>query len=166
MNEQLLKQKKDLEKERQICLQRSYNLSQRANRITEQLSEIEKQIEIRVLAVTDHAYERFKERVMEIPDKRIKPILTDKKLLEDYKKHGNGNYALYDMPHIEIVIQDFAVVTVINRMNYLERAELLRAYINYFVDARVEQEISGSSKPLRLKTFRKYYYKSRVKNAA
>lgn len=84
-------------------------------KIEKRLSEIEGTLKVleveRVLNVTEHAIQRFLERVQKVPTAIAKKILTEPGLLQRYMKHGPGKYRLKKYPHVTVVISDFSILT-------------------------------------------------------
>jgi DNA repair exonuclease SbcCD ATPase subunit len=120
-------------------------------RITEKKNELE---------ITEHAVERFKSRIMKLPNQKIKQLLKSKDLYEKYISRGAGKYKLSDdFPHAVAVVKDFTVITVYSRYDPIERLEVLKAYMQQqWIDDMVEQMFDPAKNVMKLKTFRQKYY--------
>jgi hypothetical protein len=159
MNLAHLDKKKQLQRERDSILMQIRTLKEKAEKISVELVELEKVIDVRELAVTDHAIERFKQRAIDIPTKKIRQMLTSNELTQAYRKKGDGVFTVAGMPHIRAVIRDFTIITVINTSDPEERIKMLREYMNYYIE---ELALKYTSEPevkiMKLKTFKDRYW--------
>jgi L-cysteine desulfidase len=159
---QNLQYKKQLEKERDSILMQIHTLRAKYDRIKDDLRSLVEQIAVRELVVTDHAIERFKERVIDIPVKKIKQILTSGELTEAYRRKGDGRYGIKELPNVVVQITDFAVVTVINTALPEERLELLSHYMNYYIDELALKYTGHEVNIMKIKTFKHLYWRNQI----
>lgn len=150
----------ELTRERTLVLQQIYSLQQRSKAIEEELQTMEKEIEERELVVTDHAIQRFRERVADLPRTQVKKILTNESLLKAYREKGDGRYVLEELPYVVVVVKDFAVITVISTDQPEEKLRVLKEYMEVFVEDLASKLTGNSDHVMKLRTFRKLYYKN------
>lgn len=104
------------------------------------------------LIITNHALDRFQERIMTLPRQRVKSLLTDARLLTKYERRGPGKYQLKDMPDCICVVKDYTIVTVYSKNDPIEKLKVLQQWINYCID----KEFDNTPK---FRDYRKRYYK-------
>lgn len=92
------------------------------------------------ITVTEHAIERFKERIINIPERKIKQMLRSETLLNMIKVSGSGKYVLPEMPMCTVAVEDFTIVTVYNRHDPFYKLDMLSHYMKYWVNMRVRSE--------------------------
>jgi hypothetical protein len=121
--------------------------------VSEELARLQEPRDKKVLIVSGHAVERWKQRVSDIPSKKIRGILSSAALLNAYLKGGTGRYSIDAAPTVLVVIVDFVVKTVINKNEPEEKLRLLPLYLDYFVDQKIAEALG---KPYTFMTFAKF----------
>jgi hypothetical protein len=112
------------------------------------------------LFITPHAITRFRERIMDLPNQKIKNILSDESLLNKYKENGPGRYKLPEpFTYVTVAVKDFSVITCFNQKDPEERIDLLRAYMDNWVEDRCKQVINPEWNIMALGAFKRKYYR-------
>lgn len=114
------------------------------------------------ITVAHHAVVRFKERIMNIPTKKINQLLRDKELEKAVKTYGDNTYRLKTVPNCLVVVKDYKVITCYSDSDIEWRIDRLEEYMKYWVNARVQQmlgkdrKIYGLTKFINKRTYIKY----------
>lgn len=114
------------------------------------------------ITVSHHAVVRFKERIMDIPTKKINQLLKDKELEKAVKTYGDNTYRLKTVPNCLVVAKDYKIVTCYSDSDIEWRIDRLEEYMKYWVNTRVEQmlgrdrKIYGLTKFINKRTYIKY----------
>jgi hypothetical protein len=143
-----------LRKERNTLLNQRYKINQR-------LEQIKKELDMPVdhLEVSNHAIQRFQERIENVPTKVARKILSESTLIEKYKRSGKGKFKLTAYPSVIVVISNFTVVTCFHIKDYRLRLEELEHYMDYYIDQLVASKLCGCTPKVNtLREFRKQYY--------
>ena len=112
------------------------------------------------LSISEHAIDRFKERIVDIPRQKVIKLLSSQDIFDRYKEYGPGKYRLSeDYPNVILVIEDYTICTCYMQFDYKERLTMLKSWMDQWVDERVRQELGEEVHPIKLKTFRKKFYK-------
>ena len=112
------------------------------------------------LKASEHAIERFKERIWDLPKQKVVKLLCSDDLFNRFKEYGPGKFRLSSYyPNVIIVIKDFTIITCYDQFDPIERINITKAWLDRWIEERVSQELGEDIHPLRLKTFRKTYYK-------
>jgi hypothetical protein len=129
-------------------------------RITRTRTNIQKIGKKDKLVITDHAVKRFRERVMDIPKQKVVKILGSQEMYDRYTQNGPGKYRIGgDYPHVVVVIEWYNVITCYLQTDIDEKLKLLQAYMDNWVDQRMEEMLGADKSPYKLQRFRKQYYK-------
>jgi hypothetical protein len=140
---------RELKDERNRLLEDAFKIKNRVDEINKELSERAPE----KLDITEHAIQRFQERIMILPISKIKKILTDPGLYEKYRKHGEGTYKLSEYPHIVAAVSNYRVITCYNAFDPKVRLRELEQYMEYYIERIVERI---DCPWLRVKTFRQF----------
>lgn len=120
---------------------RKYELQQEMELLTEQIAQerinLEQAKNPLKLTITEHAVQRFAQRIMKLPNAKIRAILSQPELLDKYLAKGDGKYRLKGMKHVTCVVNSGIIVTCYdNRVkDYILLLELARQYIHYRIDS-------------------------------
>ncbi|MGN7818837.1 hypothetical protein ACTJJB_01835 [Chitinophaga sp. 22536] len=131
------------------------------HRITNRIEQIRKQLDFKAteLTVSQHAVDRYRERIMDIPPTAARKILNDPQLLEKHKRYGEGTYVLSNYPNVLCVVSNWTVVTCYNRYAPEEKLKSLGRYMDYYID-KLCHRVDNPGIPIKkFKQFRKDYYK-------
>lgn len=115
------------------------------------------------IIITNHAVERYQQRINNLPAKIVKKVLSDPTLLRRYKVHGSGLYRLADYPNVITVIVNFTIVTVKSDRDPKQQLVILEQYMDKWLDLRASAISDGKPfKPPSFEYFRMKYYESSV----
>lgn len=101
------------------------------------------------LTVTEHAIERFRQRILDLPRQRIKQILSSKALYEKWKTVKGERYRVKEAAGCIAVIKDATVITVYSSIDPDYRLNVLSKYMDYFIDNLVEKHLNGLEIPVK-----------------
>lgn len=144
----------ELKTELHLLLDQRYRLTNRINQIKTILSYTPA-----VLTVSQHAVDRYRERIMNIPPTAARKILNDPALIEKCKKHGEGTYVLTNYPNVLCVIRNWTVITCYNRYAPEEKLRVLGPYMEYYIRTLAYRVDNPGVSLKTFKQFRKEYYK-------
>lgn len=99
------------------------------------------------IVITNHCYDRFRERFMKLDTKKIDSLLLDKVLTDKIRRIGNGNYVVPKLPLCAVVVVDMRMVTCIKIDDIDFRLSRLKDYIGYYVN-RLEDRANGYNVPI------------------
>jgi len=110
--------------------------------------------------VTRHAIQRFRERVADISEDRIREMLLCENCIKRYDTLGDGKYSIRPFHPVWVYVHNRRVVTVISRIGRYDirpgvKLQLLSSYMDYVIDAKVEQIVEG--KDIKIDSFEKYF---------
>ena len=91
------------------------------------------------LVITNHAVQRFRERVADIHVDKVRELLSHDSLMEKYLLYGPGTYCLYSKSSIAAVIRDATVVTVYStnakqEPTVADKLSMYPKYMDYYVN--------------------------------
>ena len=153
---------KALKEEKSKLLTEANKLLDSVFKIKQRVEEINLELdkEPDTICVSDHAIVRFKQRIQNVPNNIAKKILSDRKLLEKYKKYGEGAYRVSTHPHILAVVSNYVVVTCYSRFDYKVRLRELEKYMEFYIRELVHQKRNDFSYKIdSFSKFRKSLYK-------
>ena len=149
-----------LKSQEKVLRGRITNMQKDLGKLHAQIVDLQREVdrEPDSLSVTKHAVERFKSRIMDLPEGKIRSMLSCKKLFERYKKGGAGRYRLPELSHCTVVIKDCNVVTVFNRNDPDEKIQALKKYMDYWIEQRFKQVEEPNTYIMKFRVFRKKSY--------
>jgi septal ring factor EnvC (AmiA/AmiB activator) len=93
----------------------------------------------RKIGISQHAVQRFRERILDIPVQKVKSLFMSDALVNKIIQHGDGKYVVPDYKNCVVVVADNVIVTCYERDTIEQRFDKLRMYMNYFVNQRAIQ---------------------------
>lgn len=108
---------------------------------------------VQELEVTAHAIERFKQRILNMPNTKVRKMLKDDALFRKVKNGGDGKYSLPQIPYCIVIVRDNAIITVYSKHDAEYRLDKLAHYMSYWVNRRIDQARGLNSEIMSFENF-------------
>jgi hypothetical protein len=135
----------DLNKKRERLLVKRQQIGDTINSIDIEILKLQqeyKKVKQHGLTVTEHAIQRFQERILDLPRQRIKTILSSPELHAKYLRHKSEKYRIKEVPGCVVVIKDSKVITVYSSVDPFYRLMMLEKYMDYYIDCLITKHTS------------------------
>ena len=111
-------------------------LSKKVHDIQKQIELIESKERRRGLIITDHAFDRFKERIGCYNNDTIRNMLITQDLINKYISCNQGDIRIShpNIDNCDCVISDGRIVTIINTYDPYRELDRLSLYMKYYVN--------------------------------
>jgi len=121
-------------------------LSRKVHNIQKQIELIEIKEKKRGLILTDHAIDRFRERIGYGTEEFIRKNLITEELLNKYVSYNQSEVRIShpSIPNCDCVIIDSKIITIINTFDPYKELERLGYYMKYYINCLCKNIVPNS----------------------
>lgn len=152
MKEIHLDKKRKLNLEYNTLSEQFVSLKKKISAVQNKINEIKNKEEEQGLLISAHAYDRYKERILNTRNRYIKKHLLTKDLI-NLVKNKDGNFSHPNIKHLTVVVKDNTIVTLYKSFDVEKEFNYLTMYMNHFINLTAQ-----GIKPCTFEEFKQFNY--------